>query len=410
MLPTHTKGRNGGPPTAVKLQSAFDKGMNMAGLKSTKGGAGEKERAYIIRQNWVLKTLLLLVVVFSVGTTVLFSTVLQVSVTRREAMRAEKVHHQLEHKAQVRLMNAHLELQKALEGEIHETARLEEFRSLTDRALGDEQAGVAKILKDAGVDAAVVAAVDTESNKCRTVVSDGFSRFLVHFQGVSEKARTSMKRVAHAIVSDVELEQKEEDRFRSKMAHNFGVDVDAIDAEQAIKEAHDYDHYGVLDQQDLDDQEEDDDEEIAEELENFFAKLNKHDFPLMSQEVLDSWEVDMRGITDTLEDAEKEVDLEQIVKRVNANIAMHAPGVAAYDPDKHSSIVDYFEMRIEEAKLAFHKQSLLDLYAGWKDDGKISTYTVLAGLEQIAETNDMYLLYEWLDGNEADEDDEDDEA
>ena len=137
MLPTHTKGKSpagSGAGAAVKLQGAFDAGMQLAGLKATKSGSGDKERAYVVRQNWLLKTCIALLVLFGLGAVVVFSTVLKVSVTRREAIKAESMHHQLEHQAQVKLIRAHMELQKALENEVHETSRLEEFRSAADRA------------------------------------------------------------------------------------------------------------------------------------------------------------------------------------------------------------------------------------------------------------------------------------
>ncbi|GBG25353.1 Hypothetical Protein FCC1311_015712 [Hondaea fermentalgiana] len=406
MLPTHTKNRNGGgmggPPTTMKLQSAFDKGMNMAGIKSTKSGSGDKERAYIIRQNWALKTVLLLLAIFGAGMVILFNTVLQVNVSRREAMRSEKVHHQLEHQAQVRLMKAHLELQKALETEIHETSRFEEFRSIAEHALGDYSASVVKVLHENNVDKDVVASVESSTDNLRKSLDNSFDNFLHHFKGVAESARHSLKRVAHAIVSDVELDKKEEDRYREKMKRKFGVKVDDVDPNVADDEAHKYDQYGVLDESDEGDDE--DEEEIRESVEFFFSKLKAHDYPLLKAEVIEEWENDMADISSTLADEEKEVDLNTIRDRVNAKVAMHAPKADKFDPSRHNSIVDYYEMQIELAKISFHKQSLMDLYDGWKSDGKLNVYTILSGLEHIAEENNMYLLYEWLDGVEGDED------
>mmetsp|Transcript_2447 Transcript_2447/g.5606 ORF Transcript_2447/g.5606 Transcript_2447/m.5606 type:complete len:421 (-) Transcript_2447:200-1462(-) len=410
MLPTHTKSRNGGAPTALKLQSAFDKGMHMAGIKSTKSGSGDKEKAYIIRQNWALKTVLLILVVFGIGIVILFNTVLQVNISRREAMKAEKVHHQLEHQAQVRLMKAHLELQKALETEIHETSRFEEFRSIAEYALGDYSASVIKLLHEKNIDKEVIQSVETSTDTLRKNLDTSFDNVLHHFKGVAENARRNLKRVAHAIVSDVELDKKEEDRFREKMQKKFGVDVSHDDPKKADQQAHSYDQYGVLDESDQNEDIDEDDEEIQDSLEYFFKKLKAHDYPLLNADVIEEWENDMQTISATLADEEKEVDLNSIRDRVTAKIAMHAPNVEKFDPSKHNSIVDYYEMQIELAKISFHKQTLMDLYSGWKDDGGLSVYTILSGLEHIAEENNMYLLYEWLDDVEADEDEEPDAA
>mmetsp|Transcript_20311 Transcript_20311/g.36139 ORF Transcript_20311/g.36139 Transcript_20311/m.36139 type:complete len:434 (-) Transcript_20311:54-1355(-) len=402
MLPTHVRQ----PPAAVKLQSALDKTLNMAGMQATKGGSGDKERAYIVRQNWVLKTVVLLIVIFVIGIVVLFSTVLKVSVTRRDAIKAEKMHHQLEHMAQVKLMRAHLELQRALEQEAHETSRLEEFRSVADRALGDHSISVKKMLSAKGVSSEILKDVEASDDELRQLLDVKMHNVLQHFHNVAANARESLKRVAHAIVSDAELEKRESDRFKTKMHNDFGVDIsDDEDAEIVHHKKGDIDDYGFF-QDDEDEEDEDDEEEITAEIERFFTKLKAHEFPLLDAKVIEDWEEDMAKVQRILDNEEQETDLESIRIRVNQKIGMAAPSVPKFDPAKHHSIIDYYEMRIEEAKLAFHRQALLDLYNGWKEDNKLSPFTVLSGLEHIAEENNMYLLYEWLDGEEGDEDDE----
>mmetsp|Transcript_23679 Transcript_23679/g.37801 ORF Transcript_23679/g.37801 Transcript_23679/m.37801 type:complete len:415 (+) Transcript_23679:381-1625(+) len=395
LLPTHARSR-GGPGTAVKLQSAFDKGLGMAGLKATKGGSGDKERAYIVRQNWVMKTVLLLIIIFAAGLIVLFSTVLKVSVSRRAQMQAEMLHHKIEHQAQVRLVRAHLELQRALEHEVHETDRLEEFHSVSDKLLGDHANKVQKLLKDNKVDEGTLKAIGKLDDELREAIEQRLGLILVHFQGVAHNARASMKRVAHAIVSDVEQEKKESDRYHNKMKSDFGVDVD----EENEKEVEDA--YGILKEEKGEPSHKEDDAEIARELEAFFKKLKAHAFPVVSKDVIEGWEKHMHEITQILDDNNSDIDLDRIGKQVKENIFKSAPSADPYDPAKHSSIIDYYEMRIEEAKLAFHRQELLDLYDGWKSDGKISAFTVLSGLEHIAEQNSMYLLYEWLEGGQGD--------
>jgi hypothetical protein len=418
MLPTHTKAGKSpaaGAGAAVKLQGAFDAGMQLAGLKATKSGSGDKERAYVVRQNWLLKTFLALLVLFGLGVVVVFSTVLKVSVTRREAIKAESMHHQLEHQAQVKLIRAHMELQKALENEVHETSRLEEFRSAADRAVGDHATQVKELLKTKGVDAKILKEIEQADEKLRELLNSKMHAVLQHFHGVAVSARNSLRRVAHAIVSDVELDKRENDRFHEKMS-SLGVKVDDAKDRATINKRPENDEYGLFPEggdarkpvpgqpaQEQDEAPEDAEKEVAAQLERFFAKLEKHKFPLLSADVLGEWEKDMTELQRTLDDESKEIDLEQITKRVNAKMALQAPGVPAFDPAKHSSVIDYYEMRIEEGKLAVHRQSLMDLYNGWKQDGKLSPYTVLSGLEHLAEQNSMYLLYEWLEGKEGDE-------
>jgi len=48
--------------------------------------------------------------------------------------------------------------------------------------------------------------------------------------------------------------------------------------------------------------------------------------------------------------------------------------------------------------VAPHKQALLDLYKGWKSpESEITAMTVLANIETLAETNDLFHLFDWLD-------------
>ena len=101
--------------------------------------------------------------------------------------------------------------------------------------------------------------------------------------------------------------------------------------------------------------------------------------------------------------SDKETDMAKVREKVNA-LVTSSKGVKDFDPSKHGSILDYFESLIEEAKLGAKKTELLELYDGWKaSPGNISPYTVIANLERFGEENDLFLLYEWLEGVEADE-------
>jgi hypothetical protein len=61
-LPMHRHGKGTTKGPSQKLQNAFAAGMGAIGLAQTKTGPGDKERAWIVRQNAVLKYVLLFVV------------------------------------------------------------------------------------------------------------------------------------------------------------------------------------------------------------------------------------------------------------------------------------------------------------------------------------------------------------
>jgi len=101
-------------------------------------------------------------------------------------------------------MRAHLELQRALEQEVHETSRIEEFRSNADRDIGDH----IETLKKKGVQQDILKEIENSDDKLRELLDKRLHDVLQHFNTVSHKARGNLQRVARAIVSDVELEKK----------------------------------------------------------------------------------------------------------------------------------------------------------------------------------------------------------
>ena len=73
-------------------------------LPVTKVGAGDKERAYVLRQNCVLKFMLGLVCCFSVISTALIYTRYEVHVQRRNAIDGARNHREEEHASHMRVM------------------------------------------------------------------------------------------------------------------------------------------------------------------------------------------------------------------------------------------------------------------------------------------------------------------
>lgn len=67
-----------------------------------------------------------------------------------------------------------------------------------------------------------------------------------------------------------------------------------------------------------------------------------------------------------LGDKEKEIDSSVVLNGVNKLLLQHAPRVPKFDPKEGKSIVDYVSEKVNEAKIASHKDQLLDLYNDWK--------------------------------------------
>lgn len=213
---------------------------------------------------------------------------------------------------------------------------------------------------------------------------------LSHFNDTTSNTQENLQRVSRAIVDDIEIDKKEDVLFHDRLHDNFGM------SDRDIEMFHGPDFNWELDLGEFkkpefpNNQEKDD--VIIEKLEHFFEKLKKRDFPILSNSVIEMWEKDMHDINEVLNGNTQDVNLDAVEKRVVENILLHAPKVETYNPEKHSSIIDYYEMRIEEAKLATHKAALMELYDNWKSNKNIDEYVVLSSIMDIAEKKQIHLL------------------
>jgi hypothetical protein len=168
------------------------------------------------------------------------------------------------------------------------------------------------------------------------------------------------------------------------------------------------DNYRNEDNVDMSDEEDKKEEALmTAELENFFRIFHNHNIPEISQHTIDEWQNFVVDTHNALDKDDKEVDMEGVRRKVDELLL--SAGVSdrrAYNPDKHSSPLDYFEMVLEEAKISPYKQELEDLFTGWKTDPhKMSAYTVLAGVERIAHEKGLYLMLEWMSGSDPTDED-----
>lgn len=383
MLPTHRSG-GGSSRTSPGLKSAFDKGLGLAGLKATKTGHNEKERAFIIRQNWALKAVIFLVVLFTVILVLLFSTVLEVSVTRRAAIKSVQMFHESEYKTQWQLIRAHQDLVKALEVEVHETTRLEELRTGVDMLIGNHENQLTSLLNEVTIQPEQKLKIAASNEQLRSSIQAGINEILNHFNQSLSSARSNLKRVSKLIVEDIASRSKEDDMFVDTLKAKFGIDLDDI---------HEYN--ADLDTSTKNESDESDKTIILKRLERFFKRLRDDEFPLVDQAEIDSWVNELENIMTILDDDTEDVNFENLKKSIKLKVAKLGSKVDPFDPAKHSSIIDYYAWLIERAKIANHKQELLDLYSGWKQ-GSLDPLTAMANIFTIADERNLHLVYEWF--------------
>ncbi len=119
-LPLHTGGKSKTPGATEQFATAMTKGLNLVGMAKTKSGADDKEVAYVMRQNSLLRVFFCIVVASLVSFIVLFSTFYELSVARRGLIRAEMKHHKIEKADHEEFVRSSMMLQQALQTEIHE--------------------------------------------------------------------------------------------------------------------------------------------------------------------------------------------------------------------------------------------------------------------------------------------------
>lgn len=116
-------------------------------ISTTKVGAGDKERAYVIRQNCVLKLLLGIVVMVVALGGALCTTRYEVHVQRRNSLHHAREHREEEHTSHMHIMRLSILLQQRLKDEMKDMNVLTQYRSVLLKTVGDYQNNVAKLLE-----------------------------------------------------------------------------------------------------------------------------------------------------------------------------------------------------------------------------------------------------------------------
>ena len=111
-------------------------------LPMTKVGAGDKERAYVVRQNILLKTILAVLAALVLLGTTLCCTIYKVDLQRRTSLKDAREHREEEHNSHMRIMRLGMLLQQRLKDEVHDMKVLTTYRSWLLRSVGDYQGQV----------------------------------------------------------------------------------------------------------------------------------------------------------------------------------------------------------------------------------------------------------------------------
>lgn len=384
-------------------------------LPVTKVGAGDKERAYVLRQNCFLKLVLGVLCIFMGLSTAIVYTRYEVHVQRRNSIEGAKEHREEEHASHMRVMRLSMLLQRHLEDEVHDVAVLTTYRAWLMRAVGDYQLRVIErancteypIFCD-GLRAEGTK-FDTELERLLKLLWDDVVK-------EGKTAQKALHNITHAIVSELRQDDQEQGEYERVMADagedpgHFGYHNHEVEYRGGEEhEEHDghgghHGHHGndpyhpYGDDADADDEhhhagdaghphnegDDDDEEHLAGALEALMSRLMHNDSVVMgvSNATLDEWRQLHESALHALEDEEQEVDMPRIEKKISLALNASHAHVAAYNESEHGSRLDYLGEVIHKARLAPHRDELLDLIHRWQD-GELRISEPLNRIEEL---------------------------
>lgn len=393
-------------------------GAPLLPLATTKVGAGEKERAYVIRQNIVLKTLLgTIVLIGSLGILVC-STTYEVHVQRRNSLVYALEHREEEHASHMRIMRLSTLLQKHLKDEVHDMSILTTYRAWLMRAVGDYQerlvaqinttcncSGAQPLLREMG------ASFDKELEAL-------IHKLWVDLVREGKAAQLQLHNITAAIQKELRQDASEASDFDHLM-QQAGEDPSALeqnpehhhvhgapmgygvhphhghhegaDAHGANAEADEsFGMGGEFDTHMSDDGEgnsDDDEDHLAGALESFYYRLQRNDSAIeLDNETMARWMRQYESAQRALQDEEEEADM----KRINENIAQLLnttnPSIPPFNASQHASELDYFTDLMYRAKLQPHRAELLEMIGKWMD-GEVPFSEPLHRVEELIDDN-----------------------
>eukprot|EP00316_Scyphosphaera_apsteinii_P021070 CAMPEP_0119312598 /NCGR_PEP_ID=MMETSP1333-20130426/26903_1 /TAXON_ID=418940 /ORGANISM="Scyphosphaera apsteinii, Strain RCC1455" /LENGTH=370 /DNA_ID=CAMNT_0007317247 /DNA_START=84 /DNA_END=1196 /DNA_ORIENTATION=- len=338
-------------------------------VATTKVGPGDKERAYVVRQNVVLKTLLIAFSVVSGLGVTLCCTVYEVHVQRRTSLDDAREHREEEHTSHMRIMRLSTVLQQRLKDEVHDMSVLTTYRAWLLRAVGDYQNHVVKRVSSTNC-SDVEAQLKTLGTAFDQQVDGLLKRLWDDLVREGKAAQTQLHNITAAIMSELKQDASEAADFEQLMAA-------AGELPRPLSDSSDHGGDGPAD----------DHSSLGMALEAFHARLLLNDsIIVLNSATLARWQKQYDTATAALGDQDSEADMLRIAANINA--LLEASHVPPFNASTHASEMDYFSDLMYRAKLAPFRNELLALL----DDWKAGVTTLAKPLNRVEELIDMNVL------------------
>merc|ERR1712093_53045 len=381
-------------------QNTGDAALRGISINATKVGGGDKEKAYIVRQNAMLRIALCIILgaLFILG--ILAVTVLDVKVQRKSAGVAKMGKRQQEHWEHQDIIKKDLRLQEMLREEHNDAEMVKDARATMGALLKSYEKDIQKALSGSPAEKTVMG----HHNKFATYLKKLIGQVYHASEREQKTAEQAMGQVASDIAREAKEDQSEEADYEKEL-EDMGEDVHAykivdeqgntempetLMPEHQGDEAHEEHHY-----------EEQSAEEIQQQLERFWKKADAaaETYKALSDHQLkDIHQFYQDNVMKTLEAEDPEsIDKTKLELDINTKLTSH--GLPKWDESmktKYPEVMDYVQEVIDHMHAKDMKPQLDKL----REDIKSDTKTVMQGvaeLEKLGIDGNVPLHWMWLE-------------
>jgi hypothetical protein len=368
------------------IANQVDSALPSVGITPTKGGAGEKEKAYIVQTNACLKITFVVIAIVVVLLLVLSQTVLQVRVYHRATVKEQSMLRKEQHKIHREVIHKTLELQQLIKKEIEDYDHIRVTRARMSEELKAYMTNVSVALQ---------AEKDFQEKE-----KDKFQDIVWEWRNSTQLFAKKLKDILNLISKQA---KKDRDRANQWM-HDALSDIDREERLDAGEEV-EYEHAMAGEDTKMYDDEAKKEDEAAgsnmdKELTLFFKQVDtvaalKLTVPQMSR-IETVWENEVQQKMLEVDSEENSVDMHELDAKM-LSAAEPAKTIFPYIPEKHGKVIDYFNSLIDIVGAVKKMSELQGLKNKWHDH-RLGNMAVVAKLEKLhADTPAFPIHWLWND-------------
>lgn len=399
------------------LPDTANQALKVIGIEQTKVGGGDKERAYIIKQNAMLKVGLTVFGILMVLGAVLSFTVLDVKVHRRSTVMAKLHQRHEQHAGHTDMIKKDLKLQNVLREEKNDAEMIRDARATVGALLASYHDNVMDVLK---VNPTAQKEVEKHNKNFAKYLAQILNDLFLQAKKEEKSADEALEQVNKNIVAEENKDEAEETEFKDEMTA-MGEDTKELEAEAAAEEGtgsgedegemHDGHSAAEGDNTKGAEDESVAGEDVQKQLTRFFAKADAaekkygHLAESALEEVFAFREKNQKKVAEVnIEDAtdktKEDFDKTKLEEEGEALLKKH--GLTAWSEQKtvFPEIVDYFDDLADHRGYSKYKADIDALRSGIKN-GDMTANKVVAELEKLEGKSAGLIPLHWMWAEEA---------